>query len=69
MLVIDSNRAAQQLDAVEIVDGQDGALLVLVLDEAESLWGNANFGNEEINHEWATVKLIPYLAYTPGRAC
>ena len=37
MFVVDSNRAPQQLDAVEIIDGQDGAPLVLVLDEAEPL--------------------------------
>ena len=37
MFVVDSDRAAEQLDAIEIVDRQDGALLVLVLDEAETL--------------------------------
>lgn len=51
VLVIDSNRAAQQLDAVEVVNSQDGALLVLVLDEAESLWANTSYGNEEINDQ------------------
>ena len=40
VLVIDSDSATQQVDAVEVVDGQDGALLVLVLDEAESLYSN-----------------------------
>lgn len=37
MFVVDSNRAPQKLDAVEIVHCQDSAPLVLVLDEAESL--------------------------------
>lgn len=37
MFVVDSNRAPKQLDAVEIVHRQDGAPLVLVLDETESL--------------------------------
>lgn len=37
VLVVDSNRATQQVDAVEVVNGEDGALLVLVLDEAEAL--------------------------------
>lgn len=37
MLVVDSNRAAQQFNTVEVIHCQDGALLVLVLQEAESL--------------------------------
>lgn len=37
MLVVDSNGAPQQLDAVEVIHGQNRASLVLVLDEAEAL--------------------------------
>lgn len=37
VLVVDSNGAPQQLDAVEVVHGQNRASLVLVLDEAEAL--------------------------------
>lgn len=37
VLVIDSDCSPQQLDPVKIVHGQDGAPLILVLDEAEAL--------------------------------
>lgn len=38
VLVVDSNGAPKQLHPVEVVDGKDGAPLVFVLDEAESLF-------------------------------
>lgn len=44
MFVVDSDRAAEQFDAIEIVDRQDSALLVLVLDEAETLEKGSSWG-------------------------
>lgn len=38
VLVVYSNCTPEQLHAIEVVDGEDGAPLVFVLDEAESLF-------------------------------
>ena len=44
MLVVDSNRAPQQLDAVEVIHRQNCAPLVLVLEEAEAVGGGGAKG-------------------------
>ena len=51
VLVVDSNRAPQQLDAVEVIHGQNRALLVLVLDEAEALGVRQTGGGGVVSYQ------------------